>query len=465
MGRLVTRLVLVGLFAAVMAVGLAYVRPQGEGTDLEGGATAASRPPGPAPGEPAPLPALPGGTAGAANRATSQSERVPPGTEGPGGPTPTGDSASSPVRLAGVVRDTEGRPAEGAVVSVAHTWTLHPPQSGDNEVYEQSQDDGVELTADAQGCWSIGPLHAKEAGEGRAENSLRIEVRGGGYALGGGPMDLPFVTNTAVVIEVRRLPALRVQVLDADTRAAMTGVQWAGCQSRADGDWWVLWSVAGAREVSVTAPGCVTARPTLQFPDTGTVTRGDPILLERGFRVHGTVRASGSAALAGAFVLAERVGGPPSSVSGFVHAPNNTSEGRFELVVPPGAYRLLAFAKGHAPAVVDVAVQDGDQQVDPELRRFGTEGPPPGLPFRWADRRDVAIPIETAELPGAELVAWIEAIVGAPVAIEPDARAMLAQAEMNASFIGIPAGAALNLVAQLAALAFDPEAGAIRVPR
>jgi hypothetical protein len=201
----------------------------------------------------------------------------------------------------------------------------------------------------------------------------------------------------------------------------------------------------------------------LQFPESGTVTRGEPILLEPGRLVWG-IPTSAAGPIPGALVVAERTGGPPSTASGFTLAMRGGAGG-YELTLPPGAYRLLAFAKGHAPWVADVSVQDAEQRVDPVLRAFGTEGPPPALPFRWADRRHVAIPMETEDLPGAEIVAWIEAIVGAPIAMEPDARATLAALEINASFTGIPAESALTLVAAMASLEFDPETGTLRVPR
>ena len=449
-----------------MAVGLYLVRRGGEAPDLGGGGeTDVTAPSRPSTGEPAPLPVLAGGRAGDSGGT---------GAERPAGPT-EGDSTGTPnesagassdgaksIRLAGVVRDTEGRPAEGAVLHLT-TWTAQVTPDGDHETFFEH----AEATADGAGRWTVAVAVPAPSDEGSSPvHGVTIDVIGGGYERAGHKeVKLKAQDRDDVTVTVGRLPAIRVQVLDAATRVAVQAVTIAGCQARADGEWWSLWADAGAREVLVTAAGYVTARPTLGFPATGTVTMGEPILLERGWRVHGVVRAAGGAALAGAFVVADRVGGPPSSVSGFVHAPTTSDDGRFELVLPPGAYRLLAFAKGHAPATADVAVQDGDQRVDPELRRFGTEGPPSALRFRWADRREVAIPIETAELPGAELVAWIEAIVGAPIAIEADARATLAALEMNASFIGVPAGDALNLVAQLAALEFDPDAGAIRVPR
>ena len=303
----------------------------------------------------------------------------------------------------------------------------------------------------------VGPvLDAIDHVQLRVDNFHRLRERNQRFAAG---------RRDVTVVVVKR-PSVRLQVLDAQTRRPMPAGTWAcpGYGVVNDGGWARLFGSAGAAVVPFQADGYATAPVTIAFPESGETTRAEPVLLERGFLVRGRTVAPDRTVLAKAFVVAERIGGPASTFAQFTQA-RGDGEGLWKLSLPVGAYRVMVFANGHAPWSADVSVQDRDQDLTATLRKFGTEGPPSALPFRWADRKTLRIPMEIEDLPATEIVAWIETIVGARIALQGPARDALKEVRLNASFRGLPVTSALELIAMLGNLEFDEATATLKAPR
>jgi len=376
----------------------------------------------------------------------------------PDEPSDAGQEPPGFVVLEAHVRDEAGNPA--GRIRLRFDYPLQLDEDGDPERGGSWR--GASSTAGEDGRVRA-PIHtlSEEQRALGARFVLALRVEAGGWALVS-PRTIDFpVPAKPVPIVVTRLPELRVQVISAETGEPVAEPKFEGAQFEQDGDWWRLFASMGNREVPITAEGFVPQRVLLAFPPAGSHTRAHPIRLVPGFKLGGfcSSRSPHLGPAADSFIVVESTGteaGTFRSVS---------ARGNFAFTLPPGSYRLLAFMPGYVPHAQSIALRQDREDLELILRERGSAGPPDVLPYRWADRKTLPIPMAINDLSAAEIVDWIQAIIGAPIRVDADARDKLAKVHASASFEGLPAISALKLLGMLADVEFDEAAGAIRVKR
>ena len=268
-----------------------------------------------------------------------------------------------------------------------------------------------------------------------------------------------------VVVVVARNPGLRLQVLDAATRVVVPVVAVDPGTTDREGEALVVWMRPDTEVLRVSADGYVSQRVRVAPPSAGVADHPEPILMERGCALGGIVRGRTGEPLADAVVFVELLGRAAEGVAWPIATGTTDGEGRHQLgPLLPGRHRLRAFATGHAPARerLDLAAEDLGHDLALVARAPGATPPEPE--FAWADRRDLPVPLDVADVSIGELIEWLEEVAGARTARSDAVRERLASAHVNIAVTGLPLRVAFQIVAEFAGLTFDAESGTWALP-
>lgn len=273
----------------------------------------------------------------------------------------------------------------------------------------------------------------------------------------------------AADFELVPLPAVRVRVVDAVDGRPIPEATAEGRYTERDGDALVLWldghvgSKRGTIGVGFGAPGYLPAQAWITPPEAGVATRDEPVALEPGVEVSGTLRKRVGAGLAG-WIVAEPL--DVDSVTPRLSGANTRDDGRWRLLLRPGRYRLLALVFGRPPLRGTLHAAPGVDPVAIEVAEPG-EDLPAAPRFAWAQRRDLELPfvLPSMGFGGAERVIWLAEIADAPIAIDDDVTDRLAAATAPALRAGEPLYRALRETARAARVEADYLAGRVHAPR